>query len=270
MPSILKRENAPVSDAAWREIDAEASRTLRDNLVGRQLVDFVGPLGWEAAAVNTGRLKVAKPGSSVPWGLREVLPLMEIRIPFTLSQWELDNISRGAADADLDPVTEAATEAAQFEDNAILNGFKDGQIKGLADSTEHKSVTMPKSAAELPGAVGQAVKALSIANIGGPYTLVLGTDAYFDLMSQAKGVGYPPSRVIRDLLQGGSIVRSPVVKGGLVVSTRGEDFELTVGKDFSVGYAHHNNEEVEFFLTESFTFRVIEPRSVAVLKTAGK
>ncbi len=270
MPSILKRQNAPVSDEAWAQIDAQALATLQDNLVGRQLVDFQGPLGWEIAAVNTGRLKISKPDAEVPWGQREVLPLLEIRIPFTLSQFELDNVTRGAKDVDLDPVEEAATQAARFEDGAILNGFKDGQIKGLADASEHKPIAMPKSAADLPGAVASAVQALVQANISGPYNLVLEPRMYFDLMSQTKGAAYPPHRIIQDLLEGGSVSRSPAIKGGLLASGRGGDFELTVGKDFSVGYASHDREEVEFFLAESFTFRVIEPRSIVPLKPAGK
>jgi uncharacterized linocin/CFP29 family protein len=270
VPSILKRENAPVSDEAWAAIDAQASQTLQDNLVARQLVDFVGPMGWDCASVNTGRLKISQPGAEVPWGQREILPLLEIRIPFTLSQFELDNLTRGAKDVDLDPVDEAALKAAKFEDNAVLNGFKDGQIRGLGDASEHKPVTLPKSAADLPGALASAVKSLSLANVLGPYHLVLEPETYFDLMSQTKGVAYPPHRILQDLLDGGSITRSPVVTGGLVCSGRGEDFELTVGKDFSVGYASHDREEVEFFLTESFTFRVIEPRAVVALKPARK
>jgi len=48
----LKRELAPISTAAWKEIDAEASRVLKLKLAGRKLVDFDGPLGPAAAAVN--------------------------------------------------------------------------------------------------------------------------------------------------------------------------------------------------------------------------
>jgi uncharacterized linocin/CFP29 family protein len=34
----LKRELAPVSTAAWKEIDAEASRVLKLKLAGRMIV----------------------------------------------------------------------------------------------------------------------------------------------------------------------------------------------------------------------------------------
>ena len=37
--------------------------------------------------------------------------------------WELDNIDRGAKDADLDSVVEAAQKIAAFEDGAVFNSF---------------------------------------------------------------------------------------------------------------------------------------------------
>ena len=46
----LLREHAPISAEAWREIDAEATRTLKTLLAARRLVDFEGPLGWTAAS----------------------------------------------------------------------------------------------------------------------------------------------------------------------------------------------------------------------------
>jgi len=51
----LLRELAPISTAAWAVIESEARRTLKTTLAGRKLVDFRGPLGWDAAAMGTGR-----------------------------------------------------------------------------------------------------------------------------------------------------------------------------------------------------------------------
>jgi uncharacterized linocin/CFP29 family protein len=269
MPDILKREHAPISEAAWSELDEQASDTLRGTLAGRKLVDFDGPHGWELAAVNLGTLKVSnkKGTADVSWGTREVLPLVEIRIGFTLPQMEVDNLVRGQKDVDLGPLEDAALKAARFEDDAIFNGFADGDIEGIAKATEHKAGKLPKDANAMPGAVSDALKTLTQSGVGGPYALVLGSDPFFDLKQAAKH-GYPPKRAIEDMLEG-PIIHSPAVKGGLVLSTRGEDFLLTVGKDLSIGYASHDRENVEFFLTESFTFRVIDPAAAVVLKAGS-
>ena len=106
----LLRELAPISSAAWGEIDAEARRTLKLTLAARKLVDFVGPLGPEAAAVNLGRAGSAKEGprAGVESRVRRVQPLVEMRVPFELSREELETVGRGAKDVDLTPVIAAA------------------------------------------------------------------------------------------------------------------------------------------------------------------
>ena len=52
----LHRELAPISDAAWAQIEEEASRTLKRYLAGRRVVDVPGPAGSTLSAVGTGHL----------------------------------------------------------------------------------------------------------------------------------------------------------------------------------------------------------------------
>lgn len=92
----LKRELAPISSAAWEEIDEEATRVLKLKLAGRKLVDFVGPLGPTGAAVNTGRRERLDKGpvADVEASRRQVLPLVELRAYFDLSREEMDAVER--------------------------------------------------------------------------------------------------------------------------------------------------------------------------------
>lgn len=264
MPSILKREFAPISDQAWNEIDAQAAQTLHNTLTSRKVVDFKGPYGWEFGAVNLGWLEVeGKQQSDVFWGVRKVQPVVEIREPFHLKQMELDNFTRGAADVDLDPVVQTAIRVAEFEDRAVYHGFDTGGIRGIAEVCEHKDFAMPKSGGEFPGAVSAAIKALLQSGIEGPYSLVLGTEAYFALLSDI-GKGYPAYKIVQEMLRGGEVLLSRALTGGILLSVRGGDFELSVGKDLSVGYADHSRDAVELFITESFTFRVLEPKAAVV------
>ena len=98
----LFRELAPISEIGWQEIEKEAQRTLKTTLAARKLVDFVGPLGWQASAVGIGRGRAADPPArtSVETRLREVLPLVELRVPFELERAELNALDRGAKDFD--------------------------------------------------------------------------------------------------------------------------------------------------------------------------
>jgi uncharacterized linocin/CFP29 family protein len=141
----LMRELAPLSTAAWKEIDAEATRVLKLKLAGRKLVDFDGPLGPTAAAVSTGRREAlgSAPASDVEASRRQVLPLVELRSYFELSREELDAVERGAEDPELQPLIDAATRIAYAEDSAIFHGYAAGGIKGIDQASAHPILPIP-------------------------------------------------------------------------------------------------------------------------------
>ncbi len=53
----LHRELAPVSGAAWAQIEEEAARTLKQYLSARRVVDVPPPKGPGASAVGTGHVQ---------------------------------------------------------------------------------------------------------------------------------------------------------------------------------------------------------------------
>ncbi|MCM2255738.1 MAG: bacteriocin family protein [Vicinamibacteria bacterium] len=265
---ILKREQAPITPEAWKQIDAEARRVLEINLAGRKLVDLDGPHGWQYAGVNTGHLRMrSESGLGVPWGIREVLPLIEVRVPFELPIQLLDNASRGAI-LDLPAVVTAAEKAAHAEDNAIFNGFKPGAIEGIIPTSAHPSLAVPDDYANYPLVVVDAVETLRRAGINGPYALALGPVCYAGL-AQAAQDGYPIRQRVEHFLDG-PMVLAPMVDGAVLLSHRGGDFQLSVGQDLSVGYSGRDQEKAWFYLTESFTFRVLEQRAAVCLKPKGR
>jgi uncharacterized linocin/CFP29 family protein len=264
---LLKRNHAPITLEAWTQIDDEAKRVLQLNLAGRKLVDFDGPHGWQYSAVNTGHLIIRTDGSlGVPWGVRGVVPLIEIRVPFELPIMELDNASRGAV-LDLPAVVSAAEKAAHAEDTAIFNGFKAGGIEGIIPSSAHPAITIPDDYADYPSIVVDAVETLRRGGVNGPYALALGPHCYAGL-AQAAEDGYPIRERVEHFLDG-PIVLAPQVAGAVLLSHRGGDFQLSVGQDLSIGYAGRDKEKVSLYLTESFVFRVLERRAAVYLKPKG-
>lgn len=261
----LHRELAPVAADAWREIDKEATRTLRLKLAGRKLVDFGGPHGPALGAVNTGRLHLIEkpPVAGVVATRREVLPLVQLRSDFALSRAEIDAVERGSSDPDLDAVKDAATRIAHAEDAAIFHGYAAAGIRGMSERTPHKPIAIPKSYDEYPKVVAEAIRILRTAGVEGPYALALGNRC-FENLSQATDDGYPVLKVVKNLIEG-SVVWAPAVNGAVVLSTRGGDFELTVGRDLSVGYASHDADLVHLYLTETMTFRALTPEAAVTL-----
>jgi uncharacterized linocin/CFP29 family protein len=258
---LLKRNLAPITPEAWEQIDAEAQRVLRLNLAGRKLVDFDGPHGWQYAALNLGRLEIKSDTAlGVPWGLRRVQPVIELRVPIELTIAEMDDASRGAA-IDLGPVVSAAEKVAAAEDRVVFSGFKPGEVDGLIPASPHEPLTIPDDFAEYPSIVVAALNVLRRAGIDGPYALALGPECYAGLARAAED-GYPIRERVRRVLDG-PMVWAPQVDGAVLLSTRGGDYTLTVGQDLSIGYAGHDHKKVTLFLTESFTFHVRE-RAAAV------
>jgi uncharacterized linocin/CFP29 family protein len=64
------------------------------------------------------------------------------------------------------------------------------------------------------------------------------------------------------------VVWTPGVDGAVVLSTRGGDFELVIGRDLSIGYSGHDATTVNLYLVESLTFRVLSPEAAVCLRYA--
>src|SRR5437868_3827453 len=123
----LHRELAPISDAAWAQIEEEASRTLKRYLAARRVVDVEGPQGPTFSAVGTGHLsKIEAPTEGILARQRIVKPVVELRVPFELDRQQIDDVERGANDSDWQPVKDAARRIAFAEDRAVFEGYKAG------------------------------------------------------------------------------------------------------------------------------------------------
>jgi len=260
----LHRELAPISDAAWDQIEEEAARTLKRYLAARRVVDVPEPKGPALAAVSTGHTQtIESPGESVQAVRRAANALVELRVPFKLTRQAIDDVERGAEDSDWSPLKEACRKIAFTEDRAVFDGWAAARIGGIRPSASKKALALPAAAMGYPAVVAQAVNQLRLAGCNGPYRLVLGADP-FTAISGGSEEGYPVLQHIQRLVDG-EIVWAPAIAGGLVLTTRGGDFKLDLGQDISIGYLGHTEAEVELYLQESFTFRLLTTEAAIAL-----
>lgn len=260
---LLHRELAPISDAAWEVLDAEASRALRHFLAARKLVDMAGPLGGEVSAISIGGVKPIsrhpRP-DHVNVACRRSLPMLELRRPVELPREELDAIDRGARDPDLSQLVDACRATAAAEDSVVFEGASQVELPGILSGCPHEPIEMADDFERYPNLVARAISRLKDAGIGGPYALALGPDCYAEVIETTENGGYPLLRHL-SLILGGPVVWAPTVKGAVVVSQRGGDFELTLGEKTSLGYLHHDDESVTLELRESVTFQALTPEA---------
>lgn len=262
----LLRDLAPITGKSWTLIDDEARRTLKLHLAARRLVDFDGPRGWEHSAVSEGRVEgvASAPLEGVEARLRIVRPLLELRVPFELELAELMNADRGATDVEMGPVIAAARTAALAEDSAIFHGYEAGGIVGIGSSSPHDPIAIGDDFDHYPLHIARAVSTLQDAGVGGPYAIALGTTSYTGVVETAEGGGYLVLEHLSRILEG-PVVWAPAVRGAVVLSQRGGDFELTVGQDLSLGYESTVGKSVRLYVEESLAFRVITPEAAVVL-----
>ena len=260
---LLKRSLAPITQEAWNEIDDQARNVLKGSLSARRVVDVKGPFGWDFHGWPIGRLSVSDSPfvEGTEHGIRQIQPLVEVRVPFSISRWDLDDISRGSKTTDLSALEEAARKLALFEERAIYTGMDSGCMVGMAGASEGDPVAVPDDDEGLVQAIAQATMALKDRSVDGPYCLVCQKELWKRIMTVSKG--YPLKKRLEALTD--KVVLSPMVDRSFLVSTRGGDMELVLGQDISIGYSGTSQGMVDLFLTESFTFSVSGPEVIVPL-----
>jgi len=261
----LHRELAPISSAAWSQIEDEVARTFKRLVAGRRVIDVTGPAGPDLAAVGTGHQNgIEAMFDGVEARRREAIPLVELRVPFALSRHAIDDVERGADDSDWQPAKDAAMRLAFAEDRAIFDGYRAAQIKGIREGSSNPMLALPAEATDYPAVIARALEELRLQGVDGPYVVLLGSDAYTAL-SEATDRGYPVLERMRRLVNG-ELIWAPAVVGGCVLSTRGGDFEMHLGQDVSIGYLSHDQHHVHLYLQESFTFLLLASEAAVAIK----
>ncbi|MGD9638025.1 MAG: family 1 encapsulin nanocompartment shell protein [Alphaproteobacteria bacterium] len=257
----FNKELAPITSKAWEAISNEAKNALSLKLSGRKVADFTGPLGWEKSSVETGEVKDLAKEAEVSVKQRQVLPLIELSVPFKVSRKDLELIERGGVPA-LDTVIDAAHKIAKAEENIVYSGLTSAKIKGIL-SDASLSVKL-ESDEKYPETVAGAISKLNEKAISGPFALVLGSKEFNHLMTATHKNGRPIVEHISKLVD--NIIKAPFLDGAFLLSKRGGDFEFVSGQDISIGYTSHDDKYVNLYLEESLTFKVTTPDAVVIFK----
>lgn len=252
---MLYRNIAPISSEVWDEIDERAEEVLKSYLSARRVVHVVGPKGLDYNAISEGRLANIGEKDGVCFGNYQVVPLTESRVEFEMDRWELDNLARGTKDIDYEPLEEAMKKIAKFEEKAIFDGLDKAIIEGLDTEKSQKELNFGSNAKTIMNSITQGIIKLREAYVNAPYTLVVSPEAYKRILSEE--TAYPLDERIEELIKG-KIILNQSIEGAYLLPYDNEDLELTIGRDFSIGYQNHTNEKVKFFVKESFTFRVLD------------
>ena len=264
----LRREAAPLSTRAWKEIDEAVAQAARHVLTARRVATFDGPHGWEhlvASRLGTMTPCQTREGKAMVC-LPEVVLLAEVRAEFSMPWTAIELFERGAPRLETRPAEDAAREVALAEDRLALYG----EPMGSGFLTAPDSPRIRAGDWSVPGRiladVLQAVEVLDTRGLSGPYEVVLSPMRYFAYLQAEGDHGYPAARQLREVVA--AVHRSQVVHdAGAVFSMRGGDFVLSVGGDLSVGYRLHDREAVHLFCVETIGAQTATPEAVCRLES---
>src|SRR5262249_12301600 len=165
------------------------------------------------------------------------------------------------------PVKDAAKKIGFAEDRAVFEGYPAAGIAGIRESSSNPPLTLPGEARDYPNVVSQAVSALRLAGVGGPFSLLLSADAY-TMVSETSDPGYPIREHVARVIDG-EIIWAPAIDGAFLLSARGGDFELRLGQDLSIGYLSHDADTVQLYFQEALTFLVYTTEASVALTAAS-
>ena len=146
----------------------------------------------------------------------------------------------------------------------MFDGYTAAGIQGIREGTSNPIKTLPADVRAYPEAIAQALSQLRLVGVNGPYSVLLGADAYTAL-AETVDHGFPVLEHVRRLVDG-ELIWAPAIAGAFVMTTRRGDFGLYLGQDVSIGYLSHTDASVRLYLQETFTFLLLTTEASVVLQ----
>jgi uncharacterized linocin/CFP29 family protein len=263
---ILRRDQAPLSDRVWKELEEAAARAARHVLTGRRVATFDGPRGWNFFAAPLGTMTACRTGDgTAAVCVPDLALLAEIRAEFDLSWPAIEAFERGGPTLETGPAEVAAREVALAEDRVALHGDPVGAGFLAAKDSPRLALREWSAPEHVLEDLIQAVETLDRLGVPGPYEAILAPPRYYAYLRAAEHGGYPTARHLREVLAG--VHRCAVMAdGGALFATRGGDFVLSVGGDLSLGYRSHDREAVHLFCVETVAPQTLNPQAVCILE----
>ena len=238
-PCAVRSSDEPPSAASWRRSPTRRgsrSRTRRSALCARssrRAGSSTSPVrhGWEHSALGLGRVDPVAPGPAAERG--------EPPAPRAAPGRAAHAVPRGARRAGRRRPRRPGRRPGRRGRRRPPGRARRGPsgVPGLSvgrrrrawwPSSPHPPITIGEDYQRYPNHVAQAVETLRRAGVGGPYAIALGPRCYTGVIETTEHGGYPVLEHLR-LILGGPVVWAPAVDGAVVLSQRGDDFELVVG-----------------------------------------
>ena len=150
------------------------------------------------------------------------------------------------------------------EDGAIFEGYAAAGIDGIREGTSNPVVTLPADVRQLSRGDRACAERVAPRRRQWPLFGGAGRRRLHRASPRPATTAIPVSQHIHRLVET-EIIWAPAIAGGFVLTTRGGDFDLHIGQDFSIGYLSHTDTAVRLYLQETFTFLLLTSEAAVAL-----
>ncbi len=255
MSGYLLRDDAPLSEAVWKQIDEMVATVVTKNLVGRRIVPLVGPLGWGVEVAPLSGFAGADEGYVADTG--EYVKLKQLESGFRLRLKQLAMAEQTPYGLDLGAVASAAAALAKEEDAKIIGGLlaKAGQA-ALGDWS------VPNGPF---GAVAAAVATMRGNGFDGPFALVMSFGMYAKLASLMDH-GQREIKAVEKLVEAGIFASAAIGDDqALLLSPQPWNMDMVVGQDIATAFVGNEGLDLAFTILETLALRVKRPQAALLL-----
>jgi len=276
---ILDRNAAPLTENEWSRIDEAVVSTARRMLVGRKVIEVLGPLGSGVYSIPysifsgksaTGIDMVGEEDSFVvePTS-RATINLPMLYKDFKIMWRDVEADRHLGLPLDVSTAAVAGNYVAVQEDNLIFNGNKELGYEGLFTAKGRQEVKIgnwDETGTALADVV-KAVGALSEAGHYGPYSMVVSPKLFGRMVRVYGNTGMLELDQVKALVSGG-VYYSNVISGSkaVVVATGGHNLNLAVGQDMVTSYMGPTNMNHIFRVLETTALLVRRPDAICTIE----
>ncbi|MET1160345.1 MAG: family 1 encapsulin nanocompartment shell protein [Thermoprotei archaeon] len=190
---------------------------------------------------------------------RKLIPLEELSVKFTISQYSIDYARKTGTKPDISAALGAATRLAFMEDSFIVEkllGVKNALTMSISDWRE------PGKAVE---EISRAVSTMINEGVTGPYILLVSPARYARLVAVHEKTGVMELERVKRLVKEVVPVKQLPDEKAVLVSSNPFFLDIVIGADTEIDYIGPENGNHLFRLWETIALRIRYPKAVMIM-----
>jgi uncharacterized linocin/CFP29 family protein len=276
---FLDRKSAPLTEGEWSRLDEAVVNTARSMLVGRKVIEVLGPLGSGVYSIpysifsGKGPAGIDMVGENesfvVEPSRRATINLPILYKDFRIMWRDVEADRHLGLPLDVSTAAVAANFVAVQEDNLIFNGNAELGHEGLLTAKGRLKVKVAnwdESGSALADVV-KAVGSLSEAGHYGPYAMVVSPVLYGKMVRVFGNTGMLELDQVKALV-GGGVYYSNVISGNkaVVLATGSQNLSLAVGQDMVTAFMGPTNMNHLFRVLETIALLIRRPDAICTIE----